>query len=235
MKSSTTSLHLPPSPAHAASSPHFFDSVPGSSSSAAQMDFHAALNNIPTNPYSGLTSSSLRNDQRKSNGQFLLPPAPHPPPLLSGLLPMHNSGPMVRFGEEVQQRRGSGWETVRGATSSPPSMKGFNFTAPPEMAPLPPLMSGLPRFSGIPPAESETPAATPVSGRLTESKYDQLLDVLREMERDVRPAYAGSKTSVERLKHSIIHARFLIREALNETELNSIYDLQDKRLQKGSY
>ena len=49
------------------------------------------------------------------------------------------------------------------------------------------------------------------------SKYNQLLALLEEMNKDVRPSYAGSKSSSERLKRGIAHARILVREALLET------------------
>ena len=50
------------------------------------------------------------------------------------------------------------------------------------------------------------------------SKYSQLLLVLEELGKDVRPSYAGSKSSAERLKRGIAHARILVREALMEVE-----------------
>lgn len=50
------------------------------------------------------------------------------------------------------------------------------------------------------------------------SKYAQLLAVIEEMGRDLRPTYAGSKSSAERLKRGIVHARVLVRECLLETE-----------------
>ena len=53
------------------------------------------------------------------------------------------------------------------------------------------------------------------------SKYNQLLAVLQDMERDIRPSYAGSKSSIERLKRGIVHSRILIREALLEIERSS--------------
>merc|ERR1711956_174566 len=46
------------------------------------------------------------------------------------------------------------------------------------------------------------------------SKYNQLLLVLDELNKDVRPAYAGSKASVERLRRGISHARLLVHEQL---------------------
>jgi len=54
----------------------------------------------------------------------------------------------------------------------------------------------------------------------TLSKYDQLLLALQDIERDMRPSYAGSKTSLERLKRAITLARFLVKDAMSEsTEL----------------
>lgn len=50
------------------------------------------------------------------------------------------------------------------------------------------------------------------------SKYAQLLAVIEEMGRDIRPTYAGSRSSAERLKRGIVHARVLVRECLLETE-----------------
>ena len=42
--------------------------------------------------------------------------------------------------------------------------------------------------------------------------------VLEILGKDIRPTYAGSKSSAERLKRSIVHARILVRECLMETE-----------------
>lgn len=58
-------------------------------------------------------------------------------------------------------------------------------------------------------------ATTPQPGQ---SKYAQLLGVIEEMGREVRPTYAGSRSSAERLKRGIVHARILVRECLIETE-----------------
>jgi hypothetical protein len=49
-------------------------------------------------------------------------------------------------------------------------------------------------------------------------KYAQLLAVIEEMGKDLRPTYAGSKSSAERLKRGIVHSRILVRECLMETE-----------------
>ena len=58
---------------------------------------------------------------------------------------------------------------------------------------------------------------TPGSG-FNASKYTQLLAVIEEIGKDIRPTYAGNKSSAERLKRGIVHARILVREALMETE-----------------
>lgn len=50
------------------------------------------------------------------------------------------------------------------------------------------------------------------------SKYAQLLGVIEEMGKEVRPTYAGSRSSAERLKRNIVSARILVRECLIETE-----------------
>ncbi|CAN0326644.1 unnamed protein product [Lampetra fluviatilis] len=51
-----------------------------------------------------------------------------------------------------------------------------------------------------------------------QSKYAELLAVIEELGRDIRPTYAGSKSATERLKRGIMHARALVRECLAETE-----------------
>ncbi|GFO06774.1 cyclin-dependent kinase 2-associated protein [Plakobranchus ocellatus] len=51
-----------------------------------------------------------------------------------------------------------------------------------------------------------------------QSKYAALLAVIEDMGRDIRPTYSGNRTSTERLKRSIVHARILVRECLMECE-----------------
>ncbi|VDO83955.1 unnamed protein product [Soboliphyme baturini] len=53
------------------------------------------------------------------------------------------------------------------------------------------------------------------------SKYDQLLAVIEEIGKDIRPTYAGNKNSAERLKHSIVHARILVRDCFHEVKNSS--------------
>lgn len=69
---------------------------------------------------------------------------------------------------------------------------------------------------------STVPAASPSSISKDKdnsvSKYAQLLSVIEEMGKEVRPSYSGSRSSAERLKRGIVHARILVRECLMEAE-----------------
>lgn len=51
-----------------------------------------------------------------------------------------------------------------------------------------------------------------------DSKYTQLLAVIEEMGKDLRPTYSGSKTSAERFKRGIAQARILLRECMTESD-----------------
>ena len=84
-----------------------------------------------------------------------------------------------------------------------------------------------PEAQGTPPPSAARMAAltgsmvaTPAPSNATPpaSKYGQLLAVIEEMGRDIRPTYAGGKTSAERLKRNIMHARILVRECLMECD-----------------
>ncbi|XP_007906001.1 cyclin-dependent kinase 2-associated protein 1 isoform X1 [Callorhinchus milii] len=59
------------------------------------------------------------------------------------------------------------------------------------------------------------------SSQVPQSKYAELLAIIEELGKDIRPTYAGSKSAMERLKRGIIHARGLVRECLAETERNA--------------
>ena len=51
-----------------------------------------------------------------------------------------------------------------------------------------------------------------------QSKYADLLAVIEELGKDIKPTYAGSRSASDRLKRGILHARALVRECLLETE-----------------
>lgn len=72
-------------------------------------------------------------------------------------------------------------------------------------------------------AAMATPSPQPQPGvaamaHQPQSRYSSLLAVIEDMGRDIRPTYAGNRTSSERLKRSIVHARILVRECLMECE-----------------
>merc|ERR1712223_165547 len=80
-----------------------------------------------------------------------------------------------------------------------------------------------PTPNGIPQSLSAAAASNSGSGAgaldpQSQSKYQQLLSVIEEMSKDIRPTYAGSKSSAERLKRGIVYARILVRDCLMETE-----------------
>ncbi|NXG09291.1 CDKA2 protein, partial [Sakesphorus luctuosus] len=64
-------------------------------------------------------------------------------------------------------------------------------------------------------------AMKPPGAQGSQSTYTDLLSVIEEMGKEIRPTYAGSKSAMERLKRGIIHARALVRECLAETERNA--------------
>ncbi|KAK0416054.1 hypothetical protein QR680_012269 [Steinernema hermaphroditum] len=62
------------------------------------------------------------------------------------------------------------------------------------------------------------------------SKYNQLLAVIEELGKDIRPTYAGNKICAERLKRNLIHARILTKESflshiINDLIIASTYQL----------
>nr|XP_058137269.1 cyclin-dependent kinase 2-associated protein 1 isoform X1 [Dasypus novemcinctus] len=86
------------------------------------------------------------------------------------------------------------------------------------------------RQEGRPVGEASAcrPAANPTgpiwgtgNSQVPQSKYAELLAIIEELGKEIRPTYAGSKSAMERLKRGIIHARGLVRECLAETERNA--------------
>merc|ERR1712242_181731 len=63
------------------------------------------------------------------------------------------------------------------------------------------------------PASGTTQAKPPIT-----QKYEDLVNVIEELGKDVRPTYAGSKSTAERLKRGLQHARQLVRESQAEAE-----------------
>lgn len=99
-----------------------------------------------------------------------------------------------------------------------PAPTGSNHTPPGSSVPSPSLPSSSnfrPAFSDFGPPSMGFVQPVKVSQGST---YSELLSVIEEMSREIRPTYAGSKSAMERLKRGIIHARALVRECLAETE-----------------
>merc|ERR1719433_2163467 len=51
-----------------------------------------------------------------------------------------------------------------------------------------------------------------LSSSTPQNKYGQLLAVIDDLGRDIRPSYAGSRSAQERLKKGIVLARSIVRE-----------------------
>jgi len=64
----------------------------------------------------------------------------------------------------------------------------------------------------------QTSSSSSGSSQNSPGKYSELLAVIEELGKDIRPTYAGSKNAAERLKKGIMHARVLVRECLVETD-----------------
>jgi len=77
-----------------------------------------------------------------------------------------------------------------------------------------------PTHNGVSAASTPQQVATPANSLdpQSQSKYQHLLSVIEEMSKDIRPTYAGSKSSAERLKRGIVYARILVRECQVEAE-----------------
>lgn len=69
-----------------------------------------------------------------------------------------------------------------------------------------------PSFVGF----NTTPYNTQASG--LQARFELLLNIIEDLKRDVRPTYAGSKTSAERLKRNINFARIEIRNCMQELD-----------------
>ncbi|XP_013918485.1 PREDICTED: cyclin-dependent kinase 2-associated protein 2 isoform X2 [Thamnophis sirtalis] len=99
------------------------------------------------------------------------------------------------------------------ASTSVPSPSG---SVPGTSAPFRPLFNDF-----GPPSMGYVQAMKPPGAQGSQSTYTDLLSVIEEMGKEIRPTYAGSKSAMERLKRGIIHARALVRECLAETERNA--------------
>lgn len=103
----------------------------------------------------------------------------------------------------------------------PPMTSKFWDTPPPRLSDLTPLPPPPVQTQSIPTPKVSSSASLnqyEIRSKNHVSKYGQLLSVLEEMGKDIRPCYAGSKGSAERLKRGIVHARLLVREAIAEVE-----------------
>ena len=114
--------------------------------------------------------------------------------------------------------------------NTPPPAAAVTNTQQHQVRNTPPPLSLTPQPRNTPPPQGQAFLQGAASGQRSmqvqghnqqqqhQSKYTQLLAVIEDMGRDIRPTYSGSRTSVERLKRGIVHARILVRECLMECE-----------------
>lgn len=91
------------------------------------------------------------------------------------------------------------------ARSSTPSNTQQRASNTPSRPPAPSTPT-TPMSMTLPPMIGQNGSLDPAS----QTKYQQLLSVIEEMSKDIRPCYAGSKSSAERLKRGIVYARILV-------------------------
>ncbi|KAJ9577189.1 hypothetical protein L9F63_006246 [Diploptera punctata] len=104
------------------------------------------------------------------------------------------------------------------AVDSPISASSAAMLLPSDVISSASMQASYPVTAGSPNSSIKQQAQQQSPGTPGQSKYAQLLAVIEEMGKDIRPTYAGSKSSAERLKRGIVHARILVRECLMETE-----------------
>lgn len=159
---------------------------------AQAADLHSALNNIPKSFSSQLSQYA----------QF-------------SALPQYSSNPALAYGLPQSASYSS---SSKDRSSIPRERDLLGSKAYDNIGSL--YTQTVPTGSAL--SQSQVGAAAQVGGGSSNlnqsSKYSQLLAVIEEVGKDIRPTYAGSKSSAERLKRGIVHARILVREALMEAE-----------------
>ncbi len=123
----------------------------------------------------------------------------------------------------------SGVEDVRSTPPPPivvsrsgtPSMSGTSRSGTPAQLAMTNAQAHANAYAAVASAQQQLAQQVAAAGlrpQQSQSKYAQLLAVIEDMGKDIRPTYSGSKTSAERLKRGIVHARILVRECLMECE-----------------
>lgn len=218
--------------AHAASAAPFRPPLDlAALTSAASIDLHAALSAIPNSRHQTTASNSSSSAAAAASfslQQITQPPAvppqntkfwDTPPPQLATLKPTPPQQ-LPAAAATLQHATPTAHSSASASPSPPPSLPPLSLSGATSTVPC---ISSLSAASASPSQadaawNTNQTAQLVASASAPGSKYTQLLAVLEEMAKDVRPSYAGSKSSAERLKRAITHARILVREALVEVE-----------------
>lgn len=97
-------------------------------------------------------------------------------------------------------------------------LKSSNLVIPPEITITPVVSPYIPFDASSSSYNKQQTAQSKKVNSVERSKYGQLLAIIEEIGKDIRPSYTGSKSSSERLKRGIMNARVLVRECLTEVE-----------------
>lgn len=169
-------------------------------SPVSPLDLHAALNSIPKSY--GFTHPNVLSS-------ITTPPAVPPPSSKYWEIPPPSFSPNL-------SRASSPKSSCGNSSNAPGSLVNPNLGS--SSSPVISSLSAASASSSQNEAATNTNQTAHLACLTQNSKYSQLLLVLEEMGKDIRPSYAGSKSSAERLKRGIIHARILVRESLLEVE-----------------
>ncbi|XP_047424921.1 cyclin-dependent kinase 2-associated protein 1 isoform X2 [Mugil cephalus] len=148
------------------------------------------------------------------------PPPPPIDPSLRDFFSASTRTPGGLGGELQRPNKGGGGGSWFGSATPETGHMTVGSLQSPSAANLATLQSYRPLLSDYgPPSLGFSQGST--GSQVPQNKYAELLAIIEELGKEIRPTYAGSKSAMERLKRGIIHARGLVRECLAETERNA--------------
>uniref|UniRef100_A0A914HSD4 PDZ domain-containing protein n=1 Tax=Globodera rostochiensis TaxID=31243 RepID=A0A914HSD4_GLORO len=163
-----------------------------SNTHACQFDAERRRADVPPRDGDLNESSGYKFWSMDSAGEKLPPPPPPPPPMVTAALTAQKVVQRSTTPIHLQQQQ-------QAAAAGVPASSSLGTASLPQYH-VNPLSSCV--------AQHGMPA----------SKYQQLLMVVDELGRDIRPTYNASRNAQERLKRSIIQARVMVRECMAELE-----------------
>ena len=114
---------------------------------------------------------------------------------------------------QLQQQHFGSQSSLNSQSSSLPMSSSLSMSA--SSSQLPTLSS-----SGASSASLSSSAASGGNTKMNQTRYQQLLNIIEEMGREIRTSYSGNKNSIERLKRGIASARILVKDCQIECDRN---------------